>query len=211
VPVLLQIDARQISDLAEAVEQSVTDRQYTRALNAAINRVGRSATTQAKRDLRKATDIKTDRLDAAITETRSNFESLQYVVTGSGRPLPLSYFDVRQGRKGVSARAFGRREVYRGTFLATVGSGGHQGVFKRDRERARRVKRVDPGGRVYYSQLPIIELAGPSVPRAMASAAIRDGFARTVLERLPIEFERELNRVVQGFRGKEAGVTFDED
>jgi hypothetical protein len=206
--VILNLDAREVTGFASAIQASATNKQWRRAMNAALNRVGRSATTKLKRDLREVTNVKTDRLNAAIVERRSNFEDLQYTVSASGRPLPLAYFDVRQTKRGVSARAWGKRTLFRGTFLATMDTG-HMGVFRRGREGARRVKRYDARGHVYYSQLPIIELAGPSIPRMMLNQKIRDSFEATAKERLPIEYERELKRVVNGWKGK-GTVVFDD-
>jgi hypothetical protein len=206
--VVVQIDAKQLADMGLAVKMSADNAQYTRALNAAINRSGRSATADPlKKDLRERTSIKADRLNRALKVTPATFETLQYTVSASGRPIPLSYFDVRQTRRGVSARAWGKRTVYRGTFIATMQTG-HMGVFRRNQTASRRERRYDERGRVYYTELPIIELAGPSIPRTMLQGPIKEAWEAKVRQRLPIEFERELNRVVSGFKGRQEGVRY---
>lgn len=201
--VVLQIDARRLIDTSKTIRLSATNKDHTRALNAAINRTGDAGVVQVKKSLREATDVKADRLNKALAISRSSFENLRYVVKASGRPLPLAYFDVRQGKRGVSARAWGRRTLFRGTFLATMPSG-HMGVFRRSRTEVRRVKRYDKRGRVYYSQLPIIELAGPSIPRAMTQAAVVQAFENLVKERLPREYAHEIERVVNGWGQKKS-------
>src|SRR4051812_26667170 len=106
--VVLDIDARSLIDISKAVRLSANNKDHTRALNAAINRVGNAGVAGVVKDLRAVTSVRADRAKKALAIRQSTFETLQYRVTASGRPLPLSYFDVSQGKRGVSARAWGR-------------------------------------------------------------------------------------------------------
>lgn len=81
-------------------------------------------------------------------------------------------FAPRQTKKGVTAKAWGKRKLYRHAFMAQMKSG-HMGIYRREgRER-----------------LPIKEMYGPSVPREMATNEIvnemHDTFEERVIARLP--------------------------
>ena len=96
--------------------------------------------------------------------TTVNVEEQTVRIATAGSRIPLSRFGARgpqptKGRKGsaVSALKFGKRERYEGAFLATVGAGGHLGVFRR----AQTLTRKSAGA--WSLNLPIRELYGPSI------------------------------------------------
>lgn len=98
-----------------------------------------------------------------ITASLSVEEGTVRLIT-AGTRIPLIRFGARgpqpsKGRRGsgVSAIRFGKRERYQGAFLATVGIGGHTGVFRRVGQSTR--KSVGAWG----LNLPIKQLYGPSI------------------------------------------------
>lgn len=85
-------------------------------------------------------------------------------LTIQGRRIPLIAFGARgpepsKGRgRGVSYGMKGGRTRIPDAFIATVGAGGHRGVFKRIGASRRR------GRGAWSPNLPIVELRGPSIP-----------------------------------------------
>jgi len=196
IPVVkTSINAPDLIDIAKALETN-GPLVVQRALNAALNSTGAVATTAVRRNIVKITSASAGAVRDVVRTKRSNFEDLSFDIYGRGSPIPLIEFGAQQRGRGVSARAWGRRTIYRGTFIATMDSG-HRGVFTRSKKGgARRVRQVDKRGRVYYSELPIRELAGPSIPRAMLQKEVVQTFNQIVGERLPLAFARELDRVM---------------
>jgi hypothetical protein len=119
-------------------------------------------------------------------------------LTIAGRRIPLIAFQAR-GREpsrglgqGVSYRLLGGRGRVADAFIATVGIGGHRGVFKR-RGTSRR-KSVGAWSR----NLPIVELRGPSVPHVFEKhldkfrAAAEESFLKNLASE--IGFEKAKNQ-----------------
>lgn len=108
----------------------------------------------------------------------------------TGAPIPLIAFRATgpiptRGRgRSVTASIGGQRKTYPGAFIATVGSGGHRGVFKRVGTSSRRSKGA------WAKNLPIIQLYGPSLPHVFAKY-LPEGAARAE-EQMTKNLEHEL-------------------
>lgn len=112
----------------------------------------------------------------------------------AGRRIPLIAFQARgpepsRGRgRGVSYRLPTGRGRIPDAFIATVGVGGHRGVFRRKPGARRR------GPEPMRSQLPIFELRGPSLPHVFEKQfpAFRAAAEESLLKNLAseISFER---------------------
>ena len=125
--------------------------RYPQAVARALNRAGHAANLVVARlvaaDMQlNVRDVVAETREILATPTRPSF-----VVTASATRIPLIKFRARgpepsRGKgRGVTARTATRR--YPRAFIATVGRGGHRGVFER----------------VGKQRLPIRELRGPSV------------------------------------------------
>lgn len=129
----------------------------------ALKRTGTTERAVLARDVGKDTGLGVEVVKREITTTVSVEEGTVRLST-AGTRIPLIRFGARgpqpsKGRKGsgVSAIRFGKRERYQGAFLATVGTGGYTGVFRR----ARTLTRKSVGA--WSLNLPIKQLYGPSI------------------------------------------------
>ncbi|WP_298981539.1 hypothetical protein [uncultured Roseibium sp.] len=82
-----------------------------------LNRAGTSGRTHTGRALVRQTGLKRKIIRAAMIPKRATYSDLEYRITARGGDVALKYFDARETRKGVSARPFGKRTVFRGTFI----------------------------------------------------------------------------------------------
>jgi Prophage minor tail protein Z (GPZ) len=131
----------------------------SRALNRAVTS-GRAAMAKA---ISSDTGLASRYVSKEIRVDKAQRTRPVAAVEIAGRRIPLIAFQARgpepsRGRgRGVSYRLPGGRGRVSDAFIATMGSG-HRGVFKRKPGARRRGK---PPAR---SQLPIMELRGPSLP-----------------------------------------------
>lgn len=169
------------SDLHDAVVR--LQAKNTLAIEAsavrALNRAAVSTRAAASQEIRKVYNLKAAVIKRQIRISRASKARLFAELVATGRRIPLYDFAARQTRAGVTARVLRQRQLFRHTFIATMPTG-HVGVFVRQGPK----------------RLPIRELKGISIPKAMVQKKIMDVLKRTALERFKIEFERDLK-----FRG----------
>lgn len=101
----------------------------------ATNRAGDQGRTAAGRALARQAGLRvryvTGRMRAGTT--RASAARPVYTIGAAGGDIPLKYFDARETARGVSARPFGRRQVFASTFIKgglfpnrkDIGRGGH--------------------------------------------------------------------------------------
>lgn len=155
-------------------------RDFQRAAVQAVNQTARQGMTSVSRAIAKESGAKVGRVKRSMWFQPARPERLTAEISVSGRPIPLAEFRAKQTRRGVTANAWGRRKLYKGTFLATMPSG-HTGVWKRKNE----------------TRLPIEELFGPSFPQIFGEGRVRDEFERTVGERLQVNLARQVDRRIR--------------
>jgi hypothetical protein len=174
----LHVDTRELVDYA-ALYESISLKMANAVVPRALNHVGDIARTQVKRELAKQTGLTVTAVDKSMRTVRAIPARHSYELVATGRPIPLRDFAARQTRGGVSARPWGKRRVFPGTFVVRA-LGGH--VFRR----------------VGRARLPILKLWGPSLPRELLRGKVPDVFEQVVRDRLPDrlihEFEQALRR-----------------
>jgi hypothetical protein len=176
----IRIDMRDVDRLVRAMHGQVPAR-LQQAIIGTINRTGRQGFTQVRRNLSRETGIPQHDLgnrSRALREKRARTGDISYEILVRGQYTPLSYFAPAQRLKGVSARPWGKRRIFRGTFLATMKSG-HVGVFKRVKG-ARKIK----------------ELWGPALPVELGRGQSGPIFADTFNTAIGPNLTREVNRVL---------------
>jgi len=130
----------------------------------ALNRAAVSGQTAMVKVIVDNTGLQSKYVKRAIVLDKANRTRPVVALTIKGARIPLIAFGARgpepsRGRgRGVSYGMKGGRSRIPNAFIATVGIGGHRGVFKRIG--ASRSK--SPGA--WSKNLPIRELRGPSVP-----------------------------------------------
>ncbi|MGE8942686.1 hypothetical protein ACO2I3_12295 [Leptospira interrogans] len=169
-----------IARLTHATDVLSSGQKYT-ALRRALNHTGNATFTIVKRTLAKQVGT----TQAAVVKyglvktTRASNAALEYRITARGGPIPLKYFGANQTKKGVSARPWGNRKLYRTAFI--VDSMGGHAFWRQGKER-----------------LPIERIAGPNVPKEMVKDATAMAFYRTVSTRLPTRVAHEVKLITNG-------------
>lgn len=173
------------------VQRSLNDLQrkaVPRAANSTNNKVAVTARKHTVSDLKNAmgqsTGLSSSGFRRALALRRSTLRTLTATITASGRPLPLIDFNARKGAKGVTAKAWGKRKQYKGTFIARMPNG-KRGVFKRSGKK----------------RLPIKELFGPSIPAVFLQDDIQRNLKRVINQNWRPTFERELAYYLRKFNG----------
>jgi hypothetical protein len=145
------------------------------ATQMALNKVAASVRAEAVRELAKVTGLRQKDTRAATTLRKAHKGKPFAEIVARGRPLNLIRFDARQLKKGVSARPWGKRWLFKPrVFIANQG----RTVFIRERGAGR---------------LPIRGMFGPSIARELLRDEVMAAINRKFAERWPIEFERALN------------------
>lgn len=152
-------------------------RDVNTAATAALNKVGVTARAAAAREISKASGLPVNQVRPHVPLVRANKWSLQCEISAKPYAPNLIRYAARQTRAGVSANAWRKRKVYRGTFIANKG----RTVFKR----------IGP------SRLPIKAVYGPSVRREFIRDTVTKAIHRTVDQRFALEFERALTALLK--------------
>lgn len=162
-------------------------RQAPNAIARALNKTGNSVRAQMAREVAKDMGIKVGAAREAITVVKATPTSLAVRVTARGRPIPLINFNAKgpqpsRGKgRGVSYTMQSQRKTLTHAFIASVGSGGHRGVFVRSGRR----------------RLPIRELHGPSIARVFGKLTPvgERKASEALMSNLTHEIDRELSRI----------------
>ena len=171
----LRIDTVDIVRRTAAYQQG--PKRMQQIISRVLNHVGGTARTRVKSALAKQMGLPAGTVDARLITKRAHPGHQSFEISAAGRPIPLAEFDARQTRRGVSARPWGQRRVFPGTFIVEK-LGGQ--VFRR-------------AGR---ARLPIVKLWGPSIPREMLRDEVPKVFFEEVRTKLPIRLQHELRRVL---------------
>lgn len=151
----------------------------------ALNRAGSSGRSKAGSALAKQTGLKVRLIRTAMVPARASVGRLEYRIKARGGDIALKHFDARETRKGVSARPFGQRKVFAGTFIKG-------GKFPN------RVS-LNMGGQVFArsgsSRLPIAkQKSGVIIPNEMIKGASAAAWQSTVATVLPRRVIHEVKR-----------------
>jgi hypothetical protein len=160
-----------LSSLNELERQAIP-----KAVVRSLNRTVSSVNTQANRRIAKVMGTTVGTVKSRITLLKANSSRWIASLKAGGRPFRLAHFKPRQTKQGVTAAAWGKRKVYKHTFLATVKAGdtGVQGVFVRTGKK----------------RLPIKQLWGPSVPTTFREPEVQTLMSDTA----QTQFDKELKR-----------------
>lgn len=152
MPISIKIEA-DLSDFRGDLRLS--RKRMNNALRNAVNDTGRQVMTHSARAVARAAGFKVSAAKKGFWLSRATPRNLEADVIARGKAQPLMAFGARQTKKGVTAKAWGKRKSYAGSFIATMRSG-HKGVFTRKGK----------------ARLPVKELWGPSVPGTFAQEAV---------------------------------------
>ena len=152
-------------------------RKYVqKAMVTALNKVGAEVVTQAKRELKDATGLKAGVVGKKIKKDKARKGDETYSIHIKSRYLNVIEFGARQTKKGVSAKVWGKRKVYRGAFIGSGRNSGKQLVFKKRKNAPKRIE----------------ALHGASLPREFERQDMAKIFNKKIKTRFPILFKRAL-------------------
>lgn len=142
----------------------------------ALNRAGDQATTALGRQLAKETGLGVSKVRGSVHARRASRSDLVYTIKVDGGAVPLSEFGARQQKKGVSARPWGIRRIFPGTFQGVAGAR----VFKRQGK----------------ARLPIQQLYGPDLAKEVERGQSLDVVAKTAQEAFSKRVAHEVARMI---------------
>ena len=150
-------------------------RKYVqKAMVTALNKVGAEVVTQAKRELKEATGLKVGVVAKKIKKDKARRGDETYLIFIKSRYLNVIEFGARQTKRGVSAKVWGKRKVYRGAFIGRGRNSGKQLVFKKRKNAPKRIE----------------ALHGASLPREFERQDMAKIFNKKIKTRFPILFKR---------------------
>jgi hypothetical protein len=162
----------------------------TRALTAAVNHTAQISWTAARRVLAQDMGLPQSELRPYIYIRRATFSSIEWQAVGTGKPISLRAFSAAQRSAGVSARPWGQRRIFRGTFIIESLGGS---VYKRTGPKVLMTRGKSKGK---YRQA-IEKLYGPAVPKEMMQQAVTTAFRQEAAARLPVRLDYELARALR--------------
>jgi hypothetical protein len=183
----------------EAFRKDLLDLGYRMPLvmARALNRAATSGQNAMVKVITENTGLQSKYVKREIKVDKANRSRPVVGLTIQGRRMPLIAFGARgpepsRGRgRGVSYGMKGGRGRIPDAFIATVGAGGHRGVFKRigvSRSRSRGA---------WAPNLPIVELRGPSVPHVFERyldrfrAAAAESFTKNLASEITFEKSKQ--------------------
>jgi hypothetical protein len=182
------IDTRELVEARRAYETAGVN--VTRALTAAVNHTAQISWTTARRVLSAEMGLPQGELRPYIYIRRATFNSIEWQAVGAGKPISLRAFGATQRSSGVSARPWGKRRIFRSTFIVDSLGGS---VYKRVGPKVLMTRGASKGK---YRQA-IEKLYGPAVPKEMMAQAVTSAFRNEAATRLPVRLDYELSRALR--------------
>lgn len=160
-----------------AAINGLSSKNFNKFAVRALNGVARKAHTKSGRITSRRMGIKVGAAKNEIKVKKANQSKHESEIVATFRPLSLKRFAPRQTKKGVTAKAWGRRKLYRGAFINKTKMHGH--VFRRSTKKS----------------LPVRRLWGPDVPRTLASQSVQKYVLRHARRDMERSVRREYRRI----------------
>ena len=155
---------------------NVKTKYIQKALVTSLNKIGAEVFTQAKRELKDATGLKVGVVAKGLKKDKARRGDETYTINIKSRYKNVIEFGARQTKKGVSAKVWGKRRVYKGAFIGSGRNSGKQLVFKKVRG-SKQIRAVH----------------GASLPREFHREDRAKIFNTQIKTRFPILFKRALD------------------
>lgn len=150
--------------------------QLDQTVALALADTAKSTITKAAQLIAKRTGLRSATVKARLSYDSIRVGHYQATIRSSRRPIPLYDFPgTAQTSTGVRTRAWGKTQVIRSAFIATMRSG-HVGAYRRR-------------GR---SRLPIKQLWGPTIYGTFATPQVQGLIRKTMQDRLRASLLRRL-------------------
>jgi hypothetical protein len=208
----MQIDVRvNIEEAVRRIGWQLKD-EINKAVPTTLNRVATSARVTAVGEINKITGLKRTAIRKRLPISRATRAVPEAKITALPYAPNLRNFDAYEVKEGVSAKAWNVRKVYRGAFIGNKDrtvftrvdyrppSGQKRRLGQHTRKAHNRTRNgktfnvaqhtVGSGARKPRSD--IRPLFGPSVPRTFIQDTVNRSIRKTIDQKWPIEFERQI-------------------
>lgn len=146
-------------------------RDFPKVLPRIVNQVGDRAKTQVIRNLTKQTGLRRKTIVKAVGDPhRSHAARLSYEMVTRGGNIRLKYLAPRETRAGVTAKPWGKRQLFPGTFMKGGWFPNRKVVAKFDGHVYRRLN--TSGTRITQAR------SGMFIPTEMTTGATKAAFER---------------------------------
>ena len=156
--------------------RNVPRKYIQKAMVTALNKVGAEVLTQAKRELKDATGLKVGVVAQGLAKDKARRNDETYTIRIKSRYKNVIEFGARQTKKGVSAKVWGKRRVYKHAFIGSGKNSGKQLVFGKSKRNPKKLK----------------ALHGASLPREFERQDMKKIFNKKIKTRFPILFKRAI-------------------
>jgi len=153
---------------------NVKTKYIQKALVTSLNKIGAEVFTQAKRELKDATGLKAGVVAKKVKKDKARRGDETYSIFIKSRYLNVIEFGARQTKRGVSAKVWGKRKIYRGAFIGGGRNSGKRLVFRQHEDDPKKA----------------IALHGASLPREFHRQDMESIFNKKIKTRFPILFKR---------------------
>jgi len=170
------------------------------AIGRALNHTGAKARTAMIRSLTKQTGLKRKVIVRALKVNPVKYGNPKigrldarssYIIESRGGNISLKYFDAREVRKGVSAKPWGKRRLYPGTFIRGGLHPNRVGISKLGGHVFRNVE----GGK-WRGKIEKVK-SNLTIPEEMVQGATEAAFFQVVQSDLPKRLEHEMDILMQ--------------
>ena len=164
------------TNIKEAMRQlrNVPKKYVPKSMVIALNKVGAEVVTQAKKELAGATGLKQKVVNKKINKDQARKGDHTYSISIKSRYLNAIEFGAKQTKKGVSAKIWNNRKIYKGAFIGSGRNSGKRLVFKKLKDDPKRIE----------------ALHGASLPREFHRQDMEKIFKKKIKTRFPILFKR---------------------
>ena len=157
-----------------SIQKQYIPKAKVRSLNRTATTVRKEAVTKTYKDMGSTASAVRNRM--SIVKATKN--SLVSKIIATGKAFKLIHFKARQTKKGVTSTAWGKRKLYKGTFIAAVN--GNKFVFTKRKEKNNQGRR----------KLKI--LFGPAVSQTTAKENIKKAIEKLAFSVFKKEFRANL-------------------
>ena len=126
--------------------------------------------------MKDATGLKAGTVGKKIAKDKARRGDEEYTIRIKSRYKNVIEFGARQTKKGVSAKVWGKRRVYKHAFIGSGKNSGKQLVFGKSKRNPKKLK----------------ALHGASLPREFHRQDMESIFNKKIKTRFPILFKRAL-------------------
>jgi len=165
---------------------NVKTKYIQKALVTSLNKIGAEVFTQAKRELRDATGLKAGVVAKGMKKDKARRGDEEYPIFIKSRYKNVIEFGARQTKRGVSAKVWGKRKIYRGAFIGSGRNSGKRLVFKKLKDDPKRIE----------------ALHGASLPREFHRQDMEKIFKKKIKTRFPILFKRAVEFQMMKAKGR---------